>query len=202
MKKIVVLLGILLCGTGVSFAQSGLEVGNGIISASLGVANAINDVEGHGWGDHGAFAYGVQGIGIVAPYIGVGLEIAGNNFASVTSKKNSLQTEVNADIWNLMLAGRIYLSSMESQTRLYVPVGLGLGFSDIDIKFAGTLYENSSDTSFVYYAGIGFEDEIGENFLFGFEARYHGGTSAEVELLNDDYSLRYITVAARLGYKF
>jgi len=45
MKKIVVLLGILLCGTGVAFAQSGLRVGDNYISISLGGGNSTDKAE-------------------------------------------------------------------------------------------------------------------------------------------------------------
>ena len=44
-EEILVLLGILLCGTGVAFAQSGLRVGDNYISISLGGGNSTDKAE-------------------------------------------------------------------------------------------------------------------------------------------------------------
>lgn len=208
MKKIVVLVGILLFGVGVACAQSGLNVRDTIVSFNLGAGNALNKIEGYNWGDHGSFNYGAQVMTIVAPYIGLGFEANGNRFAGVPNSEEissiSVENKVNVDIWNLMLAGRFYLSSMENISRVYIPVGVGVGFSDITIKTSalGTaMTSKDSSTGFAWYAGLGFEEELARNILFGFEARVNGNT-AKVDSLGETHHPIYVTVAARLGYKF
>ena len=208
MKKIVVLLSVLFCSV-FSFAQSGIDVGDKILSLSLGLGSATNKIEGYEWSEDGAITYGGQLMTIVAPNIGLGFEFNGNHFGEGSNSEivsyTSVATDINANIWNLMLAGRLYMSQMENSTRVYIPLGVGIGFSNIKIKYSAPGYypvsEKDSSSGFSWYAGLGYEEEISENTLFGVEARFNG-TNVKVDSLDDSYNPSYFMVVARLGYKF
>lgn len=213
MKKIVVMVGLLLFGSVFASAQSGLNVGDTVLSFSLGIGNATNTVEGYDWGDNVALSYGGQVMKMVSPFVGLGVELNGNNFASVNnSQRIYIQSQsyletvyCNVDIWNLMLAGKFYLSPIESSGRVYIPLGVGIGFSDIDINYSiegtGSLHDKSSKVGVAWHAGFGFEGDMTDNLIFGLEARF-SGTRSKVDLLDKNTNLIHFQVAARLGYKF
>jgi opacity protein-like surface antigen len=102
-----------------------------------------------------------------------------------------------------MFAGRLYLNQEES--RVYIPMGFGLSISTLKINIlqnnVSLLKEKERTSGFGWYAGLGIETETSENVVFGIEARINGN-SAKIDMLNDTYHPLYLTVMARLGFKF
>lgn len=208
MKKIVVLAGILLFCPFVASAQNGLNVRDSIASVTLGGGVAVNTIEGYDWGDKGAFAYGGQIMTIVSSRVGLGLEVNGNTFATASNLEHTpyglLNTDVRAKMTNVMISGRYYLSAIEKKARVYIPVGIGVGFSDINMKTSLGGYsvtQKESSTGFAWYVGFGFEEEVRNNIILGMEAKVNGN-HVKVDALDESYHPAYVTVAARIGYKF
>lgn len=207
MKKIVVLLGILLCGTGVAFAQSGLRVGDNYISISLGGGNSTDKVEQVNWGNKGGFAYGVQIMTLLSPQFAFGFGVEGTNFSPASTisyyEGYKINERIDSSILNVMLAGRFYIT--QNASRIYIPIGMGMGRARFEIDYFADderfLNVKESSTGHAWYVGLGIESEFSNNVIFGIEGRLNG-QNIEIDLTQETYDVHYITVAARLGYKF
>lgn len=207
MKKIVVLIAVLFFGSICALAESNLNVGDAYFSVMLGGGNAINKIDGLEWGNRGGLSYGLQVMSMISSHVALGVEVSGTNFSSTSNTfyegSTELDAQVNASIWNVMAAGKIYLTNNPS--RIYIPVGIGVGHARVELDYLYNgkpfLHDKDKSNGFSWYAGLGFEAEVSEYITVGFEARIHR-TTVEMDFADEKYFPRYITCLAKVGYKF
>lgn|GEM_PF-3016331 len=207
MKKIIAIIAVLMFAPALAFAQTGLNVGDTFLSFTLGGVNGINEIENSNWGNKGGLTFGAQIIDTVTPNFAFGIEVNQNNFVENDNfyyyYGDYYNDKIKTSILNLMFAGRLYLN--QEKSRVYIPMGFGLSVSTLKINIlennVSLLKEKERASGFGWYAGLGFEAETSENVVFGIEARINGN-SAKIDMLNDTYHPLYLTVMARLGFKF
>lgn len=208
MKKVIAIIAVLMFAPALAFAQTGLNVGDSFLSISIGEPDAKNEIENSQWGNKEGVSFGVQYLRTIAPVLAFGVEANGNLFSKTEnfawdSYYNFFTEEVETSIFNFMLAGRLYLN--RHAARVYVPFGTGVGISrfEISARKNGSILgkEKETTTGLAWYAGLGFEGEISNHIVLGIEGRING-TSARIDMLEKTYYPLYITVMARLGFKF
>lgn len=71
-----------------------------------------------------------------------------------------------------LITGRINFFP-SAKTRLYIPVGAGVGHMFVKQKFTNGEHDTTNSTSWALMAGLGLEFDIDETVIFGIEGRYN-----------------------------
>ena len=209
----------------------GIEAGQHMWALYLGGASALqkagykgsdmglNDKEEMKWGAAGGVA-GFSYLIFPSEYFGIGLEANDGFFGgeeykfSAAGKDYKIDTGMN--VFNAMVSMRLNVNP-QSRFRLYVPFGAGYTWSTglfaWEETAAGATKEktyHASSGSLGYFAGVGFEIDLGDRWSLGAEGRYnafkydtdefskkYGGNKLVGE---KDYS--YISVAFKASYRF
>lgn len=223
MKKLLVAVFIsMLCAWPVAASAQGIQTGDQTVSVFLGGAAPTNEsgikmeyaadrYEELDWGD-AAVSYGVQYMYAVSPYFAFGGEFNGNNFDNADYEVYSFlgydKWESKMDVYNFMAAGR-FTANPQSNTRFYIPFGLGIASAKGTITKTDNGRSQDIDgtsTSFAYYVGLGLEGNLNENWILGAEARYQGfqfdNGKYDVDELSGKEDLGFVSVMLKLSYKF
>lgn len=238
MKKLTLLAVLLsmLCAWPAAVSAQGIEKGDQLVSVFLGGAFPLNEsgvqsesVTGNAlgneeldWGD-AALSYGVQYMYALTPHFALGAEYNGNSFGDAEYESEyflnaanwgEYEVENKMNVQNFMVAGR-YTFNPQSNTRFYIPVGVGVASSKATFSLSyaeiegGLLDRDSSSTSqrttsFAYYVGLGMEGNIHDNWVWGLEGRYQAFTF-DYGKFSDEYGkegLSYFALLLKLGYRF
>ena len=139
------------------------------------------------WGTSGS-EYGLFYYYLITRHLGLGADISygdfegGDFFVSVD--------KVNDDtmLLNLMLSAKL-IANPSNAVRLYMPVGLGLTVSqqNMYVHRGGVDFANmATDCSLGWFAGLGFEFDIGDmGWSMGFETRYNSFRYETEKLVHD-----------------
>lgn len=223
MKNILLpLLGLTCLLLGSFPAQArGIERGDQTVSVFFGGAVSVSDSEIEveaPWGTtsavsilDGAVSYGAQYLYAVNPYLSIGAEFNANNFESTTDRiwGSSYEETINSktDVYSLFAAGRLTANPSHS-VRLYLPFGLGLAAAknSMSAHITGVGSNSGSDThySFIYYAGLGLEGSLTQDWILGLEMRYSQfvlDTSQLVKNGGDEY-FSFLAFMLKLSYRF
>lgn len=233
-KKVFLLLGLIVMS--LPAFGGGIQAGNQLISIGLGASGPtgssglrFQDVlpNDYGtmkldWGD-GGFAYNIQYLIALLPFLAIGVEAGGNNFGWAEHNRMRWSTgmqwdyttlKTRMDVYSLLAAGRFTIFPSESG-RIYIPFGIGKAFSkatvDVNTKQYNPFLINEIDnrlsesfSSFTYYVGLGWEAETQENVFIGIEGRYQG-FQFDYGKFSDGLpkkNLSFLSLMVRLGYKF
>ena len=220
MKKTIltVLLLSLSCVWPLSSSAQGLEKGDQLVSVFAGGGIPTNQsgiyyipsMTELDWGD-AAFAYGVQYLNAITPYFALGVEVNGNHFSkasySFSDYGESLQISSKMDVYNFMVASRI-TANPQAKTRFYFPFGLGFASAKntVALNINGVGDSNREQmSSFSYYIGLGMEETLSENWVFGGEVRYNGfsfdmGKHGFSGSAKENYN--FVSLLLKIAYKF
>lgn len=179
MKRFILSFVILLFCAPV-FAQ--LEQGQNIIGGRLGIGFQLensgisypinNRVD---WGTFGA-EYSLFYYHLVTKRIGLGIDIAYGDFDGGDFFVSSNKVNDKTKFLNLMLSAKL-IANPSNAFRLYMPVGIGLTIANQDMyvhKGGVDFANNATDCSLGWFAGAGFEFDIGSSgWALGFETRYN-----------------------------
>ena len=222
MKKMI--LFAVLVGMMISFSlpasARGIEKGDQTASIFFGGAVSVSGAEidfEAPWGTassvsilEGAVSYGAQYLYALNPYIAVGAEFNANNFESTTDTvwgygyEESLTSKM--DVYSLFVAGRL-TTNPSHVIRFYIPFGLGVAAAKSsmtanipDIVASGS----ETDYPFIYYAGLGVEGNMGDNWIFGREMRYSKFSMDTSKLVKDggDEDFSFLSFLFKLSYRF
>ncbi len=181
----------------------GIHKGNGMLSLELGGGIPVSyDMKDN---VKSGFMWGVSGLYSVTDSAALGLEISGF-YAGEKTEYYGIKEEVKGDIHQFMLAGRLYANPAD-QFRFYVPIGLGLALAHMkdSVSVSGNSFSDSHTSgSFAMYAGVGVEGDISDRVVLGIEGRYNFTQYKATFYENIDVKadLGYVSVLARIGYKF
>ena len=233
MKKLAVLgiLAGLLAAFPFNAKAEGIEAGQHMFTMSLGGASAVqkagykssalglpSDKETE-WGKRG-IAGGLSYIVFPSEYLGIGLEVSDGFFGGDEYKMSKPGHEYKIDtgmnVLNAMATFRVNLNP-KSSVRIYVPAGMGYAWSTnllvIEDKTGGETKKDKYHTtsgSLTYFAGLGFEIDLGSNWSLGGEARYHSFTN-DTDKIGKKYNHNkligkqeygYIAVLFKASYRF
>lgn len=143
------------------------------------------------------FSAGLAFVRNISPVFSLGLDANYTGFASgeYTSKKDqitaalpgggiispiqpapfsklSYSSKFSTGIATGMVTGRINFFPSHA-TRLYIPVGAGVGHMFVKEKFTSGKHTTTNSTSWAAMIGVGLEFDIDESIIFGIEGRYN-----------------------------
>lgn len=129
------------------------------------------------WTHHGddvklgntGFSAGVAFVRNIAPAFAVGVDANYAGFSSGDMINDSYK--YSTGIATGLITGRINFFPSQ-KTRLYIPVGAGVGHMFAKQKFADA-HDTTNSTSWALMAGLGLEFDIDETVIFGIEGRYN-----------------------------
>ncbi len=140
----------------------------------------------------------------LSPVIALGLD---GNYAQFGDGDKANEGSANEYFYRTgaatgLVAGRFYLFPRHS-TRLYIPVGVGLGHVFSRQKFADGSHKTYNSTDLAGMLGAGLEFDIDEDVIFGLEGRYY------MMRTRDDFKtafgkghIHYTEVLLKFGFKF
>lgn len=213
MKKILTFCTFLFLAFPAFAQQYGIEQGDIQLSGFVGGSFPSNEYDvadefgdDLDWADSGV-TLGGQAMYFATPYFGVGAELSGSFFDYADTPAyfrdnfgrlyyGNLETRMQTI--HLMAAVRANLNPSQ-RFRVYIPAGLGAAFSRGEMRFGKHLDEKESSTGLAYYIGLGGEFSIKPNFVVGGELRY---TNFDFKAFGEKYHLNYVSVLAKVSYKF
>ena len=152
----------------------GVRLGLGIPLESSGVSYLGSDRIG--WGTSGV-DYGFSYYYLATDYIGLGVDFSYADFGQDEMLVSTDQVTNNTKLFNIMYSAR-FTANPASMFRFYMPVGLGLTFSqeDLEIQTPGIYYSAEDiDVSIGWFVGAGFEFDLDHEstWSIGLETRYN-----------------------------
>lgn len=207
----------------------GIEAGQSLVSVAVGAAipmqksgvyveeDSENVSEELRWAKAG-IASELSYTYFVNEYVGVGLALGNGmffdkktSFAYSGGSTENIKTKMNT--WSALITGRFNVNP-QSAVRFYIPLGLGYMRAKGTIKDTWVDGEDTeSDTmsarsnSFGWFAGLGVETDITENWLVGAELRYTAfrfdtNKYMEEEPFGGSRGYGYGSVMLKAGYRF
>ncbi len=205
-------------GQGVDAGQTFFSLYGGLSAGLQRTGIEFAGEKDFAWGNFGGeLGFSVQNF--VNPYLSIGGDLRLSGFAGSDKEffvwhghhLDDYRVELDTSLMHLMAAGRLYLNP-EGTTRLYIPFGAGLTLTNGEIKYIeNDYYETSRDhtsASLGYYAGLGWEVDLGANYAFGIEGRYNsftydmGDLASKVGVDTTIGEKRYSYVSLALTFSF
>lgn len=186
---------------GGAISLSGSEID---YEAPWGTASSVSILEG-------AVSYGGQYLYALNPYLAVGAEFNANNFESTTDRiwgagyaAETITSKM--DVYSILPAGRLTVNPAHA-FRLYVPLGRGgsRGQKSMTAHTAGVSASGSeTDCSVIYYAGLGIEGDLMNNWTLGAEMRYSRFTMDTRKLVQHGgkENFSFLALMLKLSYRF
>lgn len=101
-----------------------------------------------------------------------------------------------------MVVGRFNLFPRHA-TRLYIPVGVGVGHTFVRQKFQDNSHKTYSDTDIAGMLGAGLEFDLADDVIFGAEGRYYMvRTRDEIKDAFGKSHIRYAEIMLKFGFRF